>query len=1231
MKTIFKITSLLILSILFFPSCGTEDGGSNKTNGVERPADPWVFRSVLDIKPRMVTFALNDNLWAAYSTQNGSLYKAWKGNVEFDGAVYTTAHGPQPTSVGDAYILGNSETMPWLIIENGQEIKPTFQYKGHRFSNGHAEMMYELSWNGKKAIVSEQPEYLDNGKGKAGFERTFTTSNVPEGSQVALMANTSSVVSNSMVKTNGDFQIINESPREYKKLSGVDLEGKLILKSNDKTHFTSTFMARPLIPDPNKKNEEEEEESPLGQRLIAKSDCKSCHNTFRKTIGPAYNDIAKKYSNTDQNVALLSAKIKNGGYGVWGSQVMSAHPNESMTEINEMVKYIMTLDAEEEAQMSAMSKESVPENLDYVYGQKDIVENELLPGLIGTVYKDGTPLEKLADIKTDSKPIFVGLIPQVHADAGDLETLDHDFGIILEGYLNIPADANYTFRLLSDDGSRLNINGQVVIDNDGLHGASPKDGAIALAKGYHKLKVEYFEHGGGKMFSLEWRTGNEFQRVPTTAFLHNKNEEPQNFNVSGLSSDTKIPGDGSALIGVHPSYDLTQARPGLFTPRVGGMDFLDDGRLVVCTWDPNGSVYIVEGAQGGDPNKMSYKRIGAGLAEPLGLKVVDNEIYILQKQELTKLVDTDGDDMIDEYQTVCNSWNVSANFHEFAFGLVYKEGYFYGTLATAINPGGASTQPQIQDRGRVVKISKADGSMKLIASGLRTPNGIGLGVDNEIFVADNQGDWLPASKIVHIKEGGWYGSRSVDFEGTEGMKENLPVVWLPQDEIGNSPSTPMYINDGIYTGQMIHGEVTNGGVKRVFVEKINGEYQGCLFRFTQGLEAGVNRIIWGPDGALYAGGVGSTGNWVHDGKLWYGLQRLKNNGKSTFEMLAVRAKSNGVEIEFTEPLKSGDGWNKSDYGVRQWFYKPTKEYGGPKLDEKALNIRSVNVSDDRKKVFLELDGMKSNHMVYIKINTPFSSALGHEIWSTEAWYTMNQIPTGEPGFKTSAPPATAVNTLSAFEKAAGWKSLFDGKSMAGWRNFNKQTVGSGWIVKDDAIYLNSKKGADGNWEAKDGGDIITEGQYENYELSLEWKIGACGNSGVIFNVVEDAKYEFVWQTGPEMQVLDNTCHPDAKIRTHRAGDLYDMIECKYVTVKPAGQWNHARLVINKGKTEHWLNGRKVVEYEMFTDQWTDMIANSKFKDMPDFGKSKKGHISLQDHRDPVWYRNIKIREIKAIQ
>jgi cytochrome c len=221
--------------------------------------------------------------------------------------------------------------------------------------------------------------------------------------------------------------------------------------------------------------------------------------------------------------------------------------------------------------------------------------------------------------------------------------------------------------------------------------------------------------------------------------------------------------------------------------------------------------------------------------------------------------------------------------------------------------------------------------------------------------------------------------------------------------------------------------------------------------------------------------------------------------------------------------------------------------------------------------------------------------------------------------------AAAPNTLTEEERKKGWIMLFDGKTTNGWRNYNKQTIGENWKVADGALYL-AVEGADG-WQAKGGGDIVTNDEYENYEFRLEWKIGKCGNSGIMFNVKEDPAYQYPWNTGPEMQVLDNTCHPDAKIIKHRAGDLYDLITAVPETVKPQGEWNKVRLVVNKGHLEHWLNDKKVVDTQMWTDEWNNMIAGSKFKTMKDFGKIKKGRLALQDHGNPVWFRNIKIRNL----
>ena len=215
----------------------------------------------------------------------------------------------------------------------------------------------------------------------------------------------------------------------------------------------------------------------------------------------------------------------------------------------------------------------------------------------------------------------------------------------------------------------------------------------------------------------------------------------------------------------------------------------------------------------------------------------------------------------------------------------------------------------------------------------------------------------------------------------------------------------------------------------------------------------------------------------------------------------------------------------------------------------------------------------------------------------------------------------AQNTLTPTEKKDGWTLLFDGKSTSGWHNFNSTQVGAAWKIDDGALHLDTSNGAK-------GGDLVTSNEYENFELYLEWKISPCGNSGLLFNVIEDPKYQQVWYTGPEMQVLDNTCHPDAKIHKHRAGDLYDLVACSTETVKPAGEWNQVRIISKNSSYEFWLNGTKVVSFTMHDAAWDEMISKSKFKDMPDFAKARKGHLALQDHGDKVWYRNLKIRSVK---
>ena len=1229
MSRILKSVFIFMIFVVVF-ACNSKPETSR-----ERPLDHWVFRSVLDLRPRIITLALSDRIWAAYSTRTGALYKAWKGTVLFDGPVYTTAHGPQPISIGDAYVE-NKYDQPWSLMKaDGNAVEAEFKYKGHRFEKGQVELMYALSSTDLSAPVRiyEKVEASVSDSGQPVFERSFTTENVPEGYSVLLKGNASSIVAESNIETDGKLEITEKESVQLGKISGLNLDFILTLNSNGTTKLNTKFLINPTISNKNVAGglEEEAEENPdgipLGLQLIAKSDCKTCHNKTRMTVGPSYVAIAEKYINNAENISLLSSKIKNGGSGVWGNVQMTPHPDLADADIEEMVKYIMGLDKDETKESNNTTGIKADLNPD-----TSVRVEDLIPGSLVSVYTIPPGTKTMPVIKPGTKAGYAGVMANFDNLSGnDFKELSDNFMITGEGYIKIDTAGTYLFHIWSDDGSVFYLGGKKVLDNDGLHGAEYAEVALSLEAGHYPFRLEYFQGGGGKFLSLNWKKPGKkkFEVISPFNIYHSRAMQSKLGDLTlPMAAVSKIPGDGYPLTDVHPSFDLSQARPNDFEPKVGGMDFLSDGRMVISTWDEAGSVYVLDGVQGGDSTRIKVKRIAFGLAEPLGLKVVNDTIYVMQKQEMTRLIDTDKDDVIDEYQTLSDSWDVSANFHEFGFGLEYKDGYFYAALATAINPGGASTQPQIQDRGKVIRVNKNTGETEFIASGLRTPNGIGIGYNGELFVADNQGDWLPSSKILHITPGAWFGSRSVDPEGTKKLQEKPPVVWLPQDEIGNSPSTPSYINAGPYKGQMIHGEVTHGGVKRVFVEEVDGELQGCVFRFIQGLEAGVNRLCWGPDGALYIGGIGNPGNWGQSGKLHYGLQRLAYNGKSTFEMLAVRAKTNGVEVEFTEPLQGTDGWNPAHFEVKQWYYKPTEEYGGPKLDERRLEIASSTVSDDRKKVFLELRGMKPGHVVYIRLKKHFISESGNAVRSTEAWYTMNRIPANTQGVSRKSPYNFANNSLTDQEKASGWVMLFDGKTLNGWRNFKKQTIGKSWIVDQESIHLDARPDDKGGWQAPDGGDIITDKEYENYEFSLEWKISNCGNSGIIFNVVESEKYDYVWQTGPEMQVLDNSCHPDARIRTHRAGDLYDMIETSVSTVKPAGEWNEARIRSVNGKVDFWLNGYNVVSFEMHTDAWKKMVANSKFKDMPGFGLAKKGHISLQDHGDKVWFRNIKIREVK---
>ena len=219
------------------------------------------------------------------------------------------------------------------------------------------------------------------------------------------------------------------------------------------------------------------------------------------------------------------------------------------------------------------------------------------------------------------------------------------------------------------------------------------------------------------------------------------------------------------------------------------------------------------------------------------------------------------------------------------------------------------------------------------------------------------------------------------------------------------------------------------------------------------------------------------------------------------------------------------------------------------------------------------------------------------------------------------------NTLSQQEINDGWKLLFNGKNADGWHGYNKKSFPEkGWVVEDGTLHVFGS----GKGEAGGGGDIITNKQYGNFELELEWKVSEGGNSG-IFYLAQEKPDQPIWKSSPEMQILDNDKHPDAKLGVdgnRAAGSLYDLIPGNMEVVKPAGEWNKVKILVYKGTVVHTVNGVNVLEYHLWTDDWKKMVANSKFKDYEDFvNPAEIGYIGLQDHGDDVWFRNIKIKEL----
>lgn len=657
---------------------------------------------------------------------------------------------------------------------------------------------------------------------------------------------------------------------------------------------------------------------------------------------------------------------------------------------------------------------------------------ELSPGVSYKLYHIGQDMNKLPELEADQLPNVHQIKPMIEfREPGDFGDRRSNFVVEIDALFVVTEPGEYKFRLFSDDGSKLWVNDKLLIEHDGTHPTTPgKMDVIELAAGTHKLRVRMFQAGGGMGLWLLWRPpGQDWASIPADAlFTDVGDDRPTADGDKAINAPGPVPGPGTfqPLQSVHPGFTLEQARPEGFKPRVGGMTFLPDGRLVITDFapanngtfreEPNGRVWLIENPTATDTTQIKVSLVTDQLHDPLGIHYLDGALYIADRSEVSKWTDTDNDGVFDYRETFASGWQ-SDNYHHFTFGLPYVDGSFYIALSTNISfdrntvednlePGGAFALngPNPRYRGSVLRIDGKTGEWTEAAGGVRTPNGISAGPDGTVIIPDNQGAWKPASGIYVVTPGekpkffGYYGSvGKSDFYPDGGIPTSFsdqpivsPAVWLPQGEASNSPAQLVEIPAGQqYAGQFFMAEITLGGMRRVQFEQVNGRWQGAVFRHSHGFEAGLNRLVWGPDGCLYVGGMGAGGNWSWRGTQ-SALQRLRPTGQTVFEIESIHAAADGLTVRFNRPVPAEQLQDMDNWVVKAWTYEPKPNYGGPKIGAHQPEVSELVDDDDGKSVRLVIKDMQPDHIYHIA--TSVTSAQDEDLWSGEAWYTFHERP-----------------------------------------------------------------------------------------------------------------------------------------------------------------------------------------------------------------------------------------------
>lgn len=451
---------------------------------------------------------------------------------------------------------------------------------------------------------------------------------------------------------------------------------------------------------------------------------------------------------------------------------------------------------------------------------------------------------------------------------------------------------------------------------------------------------------------------------------------------------------------------------------VGGLDFGDDGTLFVCTRE--GEVWKLRDG--------TWKRFARGLHEPLGISVEprSGRVFVVQRPELTELIDTDGNGEADRYRTVSAAWGLTDNYHEYAFGLVRDAaGNFYGTLNTTLSwKGWAGSDKWDVARVHDGKMGRAakyrgwswritpEGEFEPWSAGLRSPCGIGKNAEGELFYTDNQGDWVATSGLHHIVRGRFHGHPSSlmdhpDFRGVDldsipiekyAELRTPPAVYFPHGDLASSPGEPVWDDTGGKFGpfetQIFLGDQTRSNVFRVVLDKVDGEYQGCAINFIDHLQCGVVRCRFASDGSLWCGQTGR--GWGSRGPAQFGLQRIVWDGKTVpFEIESMRLTRDGFVLRFTQPVDAARATSPESYAIERWRYAYQPEYGSKKFDKAAVRITEAKLGDDGRSVALVLDSADGKGLApgwMFQLTTDLRAEDSGSALSTKTvYYTLNRL------------------------------------------------------------------------------------------------------------------------------------------------------------------------------------------------------------------------------------------------